>query len=205
MLSKEQAEKLTSAIKSNLAERAKLLRQAKDGRVWEVLGYTGFSEWLTEAVGITRARGYQLLDIADLEADLRVVATLPALFTVSDLSTRLIIKHGRAEFLEAVKKEATEEEEHNLLLIERLITDLRAAPTPPVVSITPKADDPDQLALFVLNNLLASVRDLPSPEAVEIEKAQDIGISQGAIERTIEQVDKLIADYSSPATKAARA
>ncbi|MAO80111.1 MAG: hypothetical protein CMH82_05495 [Nocardioides sp.] len=135
----KEAQELTARVRASTEEFAALLHEAWAGKVWEPLGYSGFREWLAEAVGISRSRAYQLLAVVELENAVREVLTpLPDdMFVVTDTQARLIGSHGLPEFLKTLAEQATSNPAANLIAYERAVRDLReqaekrvAAPTP---------------------------------------------------------------------------
>ncbi|WP_129590501.1 hypothetical protein [Cryobacterium aureum] len=91
----EEAKALTTRITQSTDEFAKLLHEAWKIKVWVPLNYTGFKKWLSEEVGISRSRGYQLIAIAQLEELVRgTITPLPKPFILSDWRTRAVIAHG---------------------------------------------------------------------------------------------------------------
>ena len=108
-LTEAQARKLTEQIRDNLNQSARLIQKAHAGKVWEAMGISSFAEWLKKSVGISRARGYQLLDIAKFEDLLRDAIDLPEHFILTDRQTRIIKKSG-IDRVVARAKEITEDD-----------------------------------------------------------------------------------------------
>lgn len=126
-LSKTQARNLTKKIKENLQESAQLMKEAHEKKVWLPLGYKNFSQWLREAVGITRGRAYQLINIAQLDQDIREKLPLPNDYTISDKNTRAVMSYGRDLFLSEVEKTVTEDEQENMYALEKLFSKIKKA------------------------------------------------------------------------------
>lgn len=165
VLSKKQSVQLTSKIKKNLNSSSSLIKKAVEGKVWVALGYSGFAQWLTEAVGISRARGYQLLNIANLEDDLKTRVPLPEYFTVSDLNTRMVIRDGREQFINRISEESGTDENANALIVEKALSSIRG--TIPGSEREKIEADADLFAENFFRQFAETVEDLPNAEDVD--------------------------------------
>ena len=61
-LSKEEAQALTTRIKTSVESLWQLLTEARDRRAWEVLGYASWAEYVRMEFDMTRQRSHQLLN-----------------------------------------------------------------------------------------------------------------------------------------------
>ena len=61
-LNKEEAQALTTRIKTNVESLWQLLTEARDRRAWEALGYASWAEYVRMEFDMTRQRSHQLLN-----------------------------------------------------------------------------------------------------------------------------------------------
>lgn len=171
VLSRRQALSLTEQIKSNLDEFGALIKRARDGQAWKALGYASFSDWIQNAVGISRARAYQLINIAGLEEDLRAVAILPEDFTISTRSAQQIINFGTDSFFQMWEDRAgadpTENEAAYFTLLEEVRSSLNENETDVHTVSAIVVRDPNQHARIASQALLAQIDEFPRPEEVD--------------------------------------
>lgn len=190
-LSYEEAVLLTKSIRANLDSSASLIKKAADGRAWEAMGYTSFKDWLENAVGISRSRAYQLLNIAHLEDELASHLTLPDYFTISDRNTRLVMKYGRDRFIKRLVKAATSDKAANAVLVEETLADIRgdleAGAAPGIET------DPDGFAEAFFNQFSLTVDDLPTPE--EVEYGHEEAVLMG-LKMALEHIDRAMNRYT---------
>ena len=191
MLNKSQAQQLTTEIKNNLTENALLIKKAVDGKVWLALGYTNFTEWLNKEVGISRARGYQLLNIARFEDELHQTIKLPASYVLSDLNTRLIFKYGREDFLNAMKEIGTENPIENAEKVETFIAELRDT-VPAVAPIRGQDAHDDRTATITVKAFLNQVLAIPEPDILD---GNHKGISLGHLQTARNRLVRHIGNY----------
>jgi hypothetical protein len=195
LLSRVEAEKLTAKIRGNVSEYGRLIKEAKEGKVWIALGYTGFSEWLTEAVGISRTRGYQLLNIALLEDSFRAAISLPVDFTLSDLSARAIGKSEEAAFITQLAEHATDDEYANEILVIKTIAELRKNEVrEEVIPLPPIADQSARLAINVVEAFVLHANDLPAVE--ELDRLA-LKTSITSLTKAVTAVRATLADYDT--------
>lgn len=200
-----EAKKLTAQIRDNINQSAKLIQKAHEGKIWLALEMTSFAEWLKEAVGVSRARGYQLLNIAKVEDQVREAIELPDHFILTDRQTRLIKKVGLDKIVErttelndedsaaiALKGEAIEVVNYQSLV--EAINEVEAAqstehdPQPYFEEPT----DPNSHAKNYYTQFLYQIDDLPRLDEAEPTDFKQI-ISD--LEASIETIDELLNDY----------
>lgn len=201
-MSEAEARKLTEQIKDNLNQSAKLIQKAHQGKIWTVLGYTSFAEWLDKTVGISRARGYQLLNIAKTEDILNSSLTLPEFFILTDRQTRIINKMGIDEFLAQVAKERDEQDmeddaEDNMLMIMDVVNKADQAFKANDTIMTQDKPEPasynhNATATNFYKQFLYQINDLPDTDTIEPTDYREIIAD---LEVTIEQLDKILDEY----------
>lgn len=142
-LTKKEAAALTVRIRSTIRRNARLMKKAWEGEVWVPLGYPTFTAWLTEAVGMTTSRAYQLIAVAVMNDAVHAAVLLPAEFEVSDRQTRDIITIGKNKFIAALREETTDSAEKNVAVVGKTLsilmkahTETRLTPTPPTRTLT---------------------------------------------------------------------
>lgn len=195
------ARELTSKIKKNTAAYARLIHQAWEQKVWLPLGYPSFQEWLSEELGLSRSRGYQLINIAVMEERMRTVGTgLPDAFILSDLSTRLITHFGVEEFLALYEPSATGSAEENEEAFLTVLASLRAAPSNGNVTALPVPQSPDHAAAMAVAALMAQASDLPSPDEVDTAR---LPVARGKVRDALAEVSALRQQYEQPVAQAA--
>lgn len=123
-LTKEEAAALTVRIRHTIRRNARLMKKAWEGKVWLPLGYATFAEWLTDAVGVTTARAYQLIAVAVMNEAVHTAIALPETFEVSDRQTRDIISLGKDKFIAALRADATDDEVGNANGFRNVLTSL---------------------------------------------------------------------------------
>lgn len=182
LLTQQEAHNLTQRLRNNVNENARLMKQAWEHKVWETLGYAGFNEWLSKAVGISRTRGYQLLAIATMETQLRDTIELPEQWNLTDLHTRAIISIGAEQFLHELTTNNTGDPEKNVHLIPQLIKQHEPAPVgkPTPTTTTVKGDKQatvipvdggdrnHRTGLSLSNALLRQADNFPTKPAAEV-------------------------------------
>jgi hypothetical protein len=180
MLSREEAQDLTNKIKANFAEVGALLRTARDNKVWQVLGYQSFSDWLQFAVGMSRSRAYQLINIAGIEAQIRQLGAFPEDFTVSARTAQEIINYGTPAFLTSLgvglNEDPIENEDKFITQMNQVRQQLgtsASGASSTVVSL-PVTRDMNQHVLIALESLAAQVADFPTPNEVENQHLQSV-------------------------------
>ena len=62
MLTQEEAQELTTRIKTNVEDLWVLLTEARERRAWEALGYVSWAEYVRVEFDMDRSRSYQLLN-----------------------------------------------------------------------------------------------------------------------------------------------
>lgn len=196
MLNQEQALALTRQMKQNSEALSHLMKQAWEGKVWVALGYTSIAEWLKEGVGISRARGYQLLAIAKLEERLISEVALPDEFIISDRATRLVSSFGVEDFITKVQQESTTNPGENEVLISRLIHELneqQAEPqnTPVTPGVEQASDDYEET---IINLFRTHAENLPRPQ--EVEDRSSLTIMRDALLNAIAAAELTISNYN---------
>lgn len=196
MLNQEQALALTRQMKQNSEALSRLMKQAWEGKAWVALGYTSISEWLKEGVGVSRARGYQLLAIAKLEERLISEVYLPGEFTISDRATRLVSSFGVEDFIAKAQREAGDDPGENEVLITRLIHELNkqqaeAQPTPVAPEVAHVSDDHEET---IINLFRTHAENLP--HANEVEDRNTLTIMRDALINAIAAAEQTISNYN---------
>lgn len=199
MLTKTEAQRLTDEIKSNLDDIGSLIKQARDGKAWKVLGYASFSDWLQQAVGISRARGYQLINIASLEQDLRGIAPLPTDFAVTSRTVQQIINFGTKDFLAKWSHHTDESPEENEKVFFTLVSEVRDELSQhedfsqPSNVYSLDIRDPNQFVLIAAGALQGQLDEFPTPD--EVDDAHLL-IVRGKLRDAIRRIEMNIEDYS---------
>jgi len=188
-------------MKTNTTALNALMKQAWEGKVWVPLGYSTIAEWLKEGVGISRARGYQLLAIAKLEERLRLEIALPAEFLLSDTATRLISQSGTEEFITSLKQQATSDPQQNDVLVARLTQELRLNSQPQTVTpvITPAPVVSDEREAAVVHAFVTHVNNLPHPE--EITEYDSLVIARNTLKAAIGAAQNVLNNYDKENSK----
>jgi hypothetical protein len=201
MLSREDALELTEKIKSNLREFGGLIKKARDEKAWQILGYPSFSDWIQFAVGISRARAYQLVNIASLEEQLRGIGVFPEDFTISSRTAQEIMNSGSKAFMERMQSLISEDENENEASFADLVTSIREAlndtsstASPNVIPIT-GIRDMNRHVFIALNSLMAQVNDFPAPAEVENQHLETV---RGKLKEAIEFLEAQVEEYSNP-------
>lgn len=194
MLTRTEAEKLTAELRKNTHDFARLMREAWKGKVWVPLGYSGFREWITEAVGLSRSRGYQLVSIAVLEDAVCDAITLPDTFTISDLATRFITAYGVDRFISEAAKVTGDDPAENEVAVTKLIRDLRTAaaeePVQEVVPLPVVSNHGVTAAAEAFKNMAAS---LPDPS--EVDDPKMLPVVRGKIRDAVAAAEAALAEY----------
>lgn len=204
-MTEAEAKKLTEQIRDNINQSARLIQKAHEGRVWVALDIPSFAEWLKKAVGISRARGYQLLDIAKFEDQLREKIDLPEHFILTDRQTRLIKKEGIDRVVEAahemtvedeavIERRGTSREEANYQSLVEAINEIEdranETPEPEIGPVEPV--EPNVQAKSYFTQFLYQIDDLPGMDLVE---PTDFAQIIKDLEASAENIDKLVNDY----------
>lgn len=130
-MTEEEARQLTKQLQSKTQQLAKLIKKAHDGRVWEPLGYSSFTDWSNNELPFTHGRAFQLLNIGVLTELLHETSPLSQTFVLTDKQARAISSYGREQFLKDFKAAASDDSMSNAFVIQKLITakanDLKAA------------------------------------------------------------------------------
>lgn len=200
MLTRNEAEAITNAIKENINQVGQLIRKARDGKAWKVLGFASFSDWLQNAVGISRARGYQLINISIMEDDLRSIAALPEDLAISSRTVQQITTFGSSDFLARWAEVSGQDPVQNEKLLFNLIQEVR-------VSLQDKYDfsfnsntaqilnrDPNQYVLIAATSVLTQVEEFPTPE--EVDDAH-LPVVRGKLRDALTRIEEQIVDYSA--------
>lgn len=204
MLTRNQAELLTIEIAKNLTDFGTLIKQARDGKAWKVLGYASFGDWLQQAVGISRARAYQLINIASLEADLREIAPLPSDFTLTSRAVQHVINFGSEEFLAKWKHNTDEHQEENekvfYILLSEVRDELSGYAEHPTLGNVTNIDfrDKNQHVLIAMSSLQGQLDEFPTPDEVDDEH---LLIVRGKLRDAISRIEVHIEDYSMDGTR----
>jgi hypothetical protein len=140
LLDKNEAEQLTTALKLNTKDFARLLKKAWEGKIWIALGYPTMNEWLKECVGLSRSRGYQLIAIATVEERLQEAVTLHVEFRISDMATRLITAYGLEKFVGEVAADATSDPLRNEQIVCAHVEALRVQSVSTVEAVMGNSD-----------------------------------------------------------------
>ena len=207
MLSREQAQELTEKIKANLSEFGTLIKIARDEKAWQILGYSSFSDWLQFAVGISRSRAYQLINIATLEDQLRNLGDFPSDFTISSRTVQEIINFGTIRFLDEVRPMLTGDEHANEgAFVEKLIQLRQVNPganglQSSVVTPISATRDMNRHVFIALESLMAQVNDFPAPSEVE---NQHLGGIRNKLREAVQVLEEQRDAYSLPATGVSR-
>ena len=179
-LDREQAQALTDRIKASFTEVGALLKIARDQQVWRVLGYSSFSDWLQFAVEMSRSRAYQLINIAGIEAELRLLGSFPEDFTVSTRTAQEVINFGTLAFLEMLATDITDDaaaNENAFMTKMNQIRQTQASTAPGYssnVAPLPVARDLNQQIFIALESLTAQVADFPVPGEVEDQHLESV-------------------------------
>lgn len=120
-LTEAEARDLTEKLQSKTQQLAKLLKRAHDGRVWEALNYTSFTDWANNELPFTHGRAFQLLNIGVLTEMLNETVPLSQTFVLSDKQARAISSYGREKFLKDLKAVASTDAALNASQIPKLI------------------------------------------------------------------------------------
>ncbi len=199
MLTRSEAEEITRKIKTNFEETGRLIKQARDGKAWKALGYSSFSDWLQNAVGISRSRGYQLINIASMEDDLRAVANLPEDFTLSSRTVQQIINYGSTDFLlewgnvSGQNPVQNEQALHELVQVVREKLKERDGVSGSSNLSQLLVREPNRYVLIAANALLTQVEEFPLPE--EVDDAH-LAIVRGKLRDSLTRINEQIGDYS---------
>ena len=201
----QEAKKLTEQIRDNINQSAKLVQKAHAGKIWLALGIPSFAEWLKEAVGVSRARGYQLLNIAKVEDQVRGAIELPEHFILTDRQTRLIQKVGLEKIVQRTE-ELNEEDSEAIALrgeapeivnyqsLVEAINEVEAAQTndhdPQPYFEEPT--DPNNHAKNYFTQFLYQIDDLP-----KLDEAEPMDFKQiiSDLEASVKTIDELLNDY----------
>lgn len=203
-LSKAEAQKLTEQIKDNLNQSARLIQKAHEGQIWKPLGLNSFAEWLKNTLGISRARGYQLLNIAKVEDQVRALLPVPEHFILTERQTRAIAAIGVEKACEQAEQ-MTEDERHlwspygvteveanyqSLVEVinEHLVPNEEPHPDLPHA----KPTDNNETALSFYSEFLYQIEDLPKTDEVE---PADYPQMIKDLEATVKRIDELVNDY----------
>lgn len=198
MLSRPRALALTNRIKSNLDEFGALIKRARDGQAWRALGYASFSDWLQNAVGISRARAYQLINIAGLEEDLRAAAALPEDFTISTRSAQQIISFGTDRFFEKWTERTGANPSENEATYFTLLGEVRSllhVHEADIHSVTAIAvRDPNEHARIASQALLAQLNEFPRPDEVEEGR---LSVVRAKLRDALDRINEQLEEYRS--------
>lgn len=202
-LDREQAQALTDRIRANFTEVGALLKIARDEKVWRVLGYSSFSDWLQFAVEMSRSRAYQLINIAGIEAELRLLGSFPEDFTISTRTAQEIINFGTPAFIEMVRTDITDDAianedafmtRMNQVRQSQAATPLGAASN---VVLLPVSRDMNQQIFIALESLTAQVADFPSPEEVDDQHLESV---RAKLQDAVRSLTVQRQAYSEPAS-----
>lgn len=186
-LTREQAEDLTARVKRNIKTNARLIKKAWEGEVWVPLGYDNFADWLTDTVGIKRARGYQLIAVATMDETLREAVDLPDEYIVSYRDTKAISSIGVKTFTEELAEQAGEPKQ-NAALIPKLIKELSDKPVETTSNVTPlptvrPVESPSMVtggvrnartAVSITGSFLYQAQNFPKPVGVSAETVERV-------------------------------
>lgn len=184
-MSAEEASAITVQIRTNASDLSQLMKQARDGQAWRALGYQNFEEWVRESFGWSRARAYQLINIATLNDELREMVTLPEDWALSDLQTRRIHHFGTEVVLGMLQAEKTDRPDENARLLTTILARLTreesgrqetaAAPDErpasniqAMPSMIANGQRNTQTALVMANSLLQQARQFPSTTGLSV-------------------------------------
>lgn len=200
VLDKEAAQALTARIKSNTSDYAALIYEAWSGKAWLPLGYDSFTAYLQQEIGISRSRGYQLINIALMENSILKVGNFPDGFTISDYATRIIIKHGTDTFLSALARriaaDPTQNEEQFLTLLQEVRTGAPVAATPTTSQDIGYAAEASAQA-FRIHCL-----HLPTPAVVDDPKM--LPVVRGKLRDAVAAAEARLAEYADALSKASQ-
>ncbi|MEV8220270.1 hypothetical protein AB0O65_10975 [Microbacterium sp. NPDC077391] len=193
MLDRKAARALTDRIKSNTTDYAHLIYEAWTGKAWLPLGYDSFTAYLQEEIGISRSRGYQLINITLLEQKLKELAVFPDGFTISDYATRIIIKHGVDDFFTALHPllgtDTASNEEQFLTLLQQVRTGKTASTQPTTAQNIGYAAEASAQA-FRIHCL-----HLPTPDVVEDPKM--LPVVRGKLRDAVAVAEARLAEYAA--------
>lgn len=199
ILSKKEAAALTVRIRSTIRQNARLMNRAWEGKVWVPLGFPTFTAWLTDAVGISTARAYQLIAVAVMNEAVHAAITLPENFEVTDRQTREIISLGKNKFIAALRVKATDDKAENAAHFRSVLTSLmkshreKQTETPAEVAVIsatvsshPSRQQPTQVTAPVRNtqNLLILCRSFRSQATrlPRLKKQSSVQVLREAVE-----------------------
>lgn len=139
VMTASEARALTDAIRLSTHELAQLMKDAHSGQVWVALGYENFSEWLYVEFGWSHARGYQLIHLAVLQEQINSVIALPEGLELSDARARRLVSANREEFLDRLAREATDDPDRNVAVLNRAFAEIKPDTPAPATTVTPDA------------------------------------------------------------------
>lgn len=200
-MSKEEARKLTEQIRDNISQSARLVQKAHAEKIWTTLGISSFQEWLSQSLGLSRARGYQLLNIAKTEEQISKLLTLPEFFILSDRQTRTITKLGVDKFVERLAKTREENDleddaEDNLILIMDVCNELdKEFEANNIANKQPREEpqpEPNKYAESFYTQFLYQINDLPGADTIE---PMDYKMIIEELENTLANIDENLNSY----------
>lgn len=172
-VSASEARVLTERIRENINDYARLMVEAWRNKIWLPLGYTSYGAWLRSELGLSRSRGYQILNVGIVEEHIRDRVPLPPDTTISDLNTRAILNYGLDDFIHRLTLEAGDDVLLNEQLLHRHLFEIGvvavdAPPPAPVFDyedrVEDRVEDPvsaDDEALIVLDVFLRTAGTIP--------------------------------------------
>lgn len=120
-LTEAEARQITKQLQGKTQQLARLLKKAHDGKVWEVMGYSSFTDWANNELPFTHGRAFQLLNIGVLTEMLNEAATLSSTFILSDKQARAISSYGREQFIKDFSAAASDDGLANNSLIQKMV------------------------------------------------------------------------------------
>ena len=188
MLTQKEALNLTRELRNNVKENSRLMREAWDTKVWLTLGYKTINEWLTEAVGISRARGYQLLAIANMEDRFREALPVSDSFVLTFQATRAVSDYGVNNFINTVKKDTTDKTADEVVY--GLISAIRAGEvTTPTQPVPEPVSNPEHIVIAA-EHLSRQAENYPTPE--ELTDLNELRVVRGKLRDTITRLENTI-------------
>lgn len=121
-MTEAEARQLTEQLQGKTQQLARLLKKAHDGKVWEAMGYTSFTDWANNELPFTHGRAFQLLNIGVLTELLHETSPLSQTFVLTDKQARAISSYGREQFLKDFKAAASDDALANNSLIQKMIS-----------------------------------------------------------------------------------